>query len=241
MPNSNLKKLDLLQTHFRNQGDAQRAAHNQKFFQTGPGQYGEGDSFLGIPVPVIRKFAKAHSTLGTDQVTLLIQSQMHEERLLGLLILVLQYARADDLKQQEELYQLYLSLFQWINNWDLVDTTCPHIVGKHLLNKVRSPLYTWASSELLWPRRIAIISTLTFIRQGDLDDTFALAQQMLRDPEVLIHKAVGWMLREAGKRDLRRLEAFLYTHYHSLPRTMLRYAIEKFPSQKRKQLLQGKF
>jgi 3-methyladenine DNA glycosylase AlkD len=209
------------------------------FFKTGPGQYGEGDIFAGLKVHVLRKLAKEFAVLPLGESQRLLHSKIHEERLLALLILVLQAAKADD-KGKKAIYDLYLANTQWVNNWDLVDLSAPHLVGTYLLTRSRRPLHRLAKSASLWERRISIVATFAFIRRNDFGDTLLIAEKLLGDKEDLIHKAVGWMLREVGKRDLAALEGFLQAHHHSMPRTMLRYAIEKFAEDKRKAYLQRK-
>ena len=215
------------------------ATVSQSFFKTGKGQYGEGDVFLGIKVPVLRALAKRHREAGLDTVGTLLASHFHEERLFALLLLMQFYQRAGD-REQAAAYRLYLDSTDRINNWDLVDVSAPHIVGKHLQDRPRKVLYTLARSPHLWERRIAIIATLHFIRRNDFADTLGIASALLQDEHDLMHKAVGWMLREVGKRDLTVEEGFLQQHYRGMPRTMLRYAIERFPEQKRKNYLYGK-
>jgi len=212
-------------------GQAETAA---SFFKSGPGEYGEGDRFLGVRVPGVRTVSKMDD--GKSDIRGLLHSKWHEERLLALLILVRRYERGDE-AVRESVYDLYLSSTRWINNWDLVDVSAYKIVGVRLLGRSRTPLWKLAASGSLWERRIAIISTFAFIRSGDVGETFALSEKLLHDPEDLMHKACGWMLREAGKRDLGRLETFLEAHRRIMPRTMLRYAIEKFPEPRRKQFL----
>lgn len=213
------------------EGHAETAAW---FFKTGPGEYGEGDCFLGTRVPEIRAVAKMDD--GRSDICGLLESKWHEERLLALLILVRRFERGDE-AAKKAIYGFYLSGTRWINNWDLVDLSASQIVGSWLLGRSRAPLAKLAASPVLWERRIAIVSTFAFIRAGDLEETFSLSKKLLGDPEDLIHKACGWMLREAGKRDVRELERFLDAHRRSMPRTMLRYAIEKFPEKRRKQFL----
>ena len=219
--------------------DKERAGHSKKFFKTGKGEYGYGDIFLGVRTPQIRSIAKKNISISTTEMKTLIKSKYHEERLLGLIILANKYSKDKDEKVRNQLYKIYVSSFKYVNNWDLVDVTCPHVVGKHLMDKERSILYSWARSEDLWTKRIAIVSTHWFIRKNDLDDTFKIAEILLNDEHDLIHKAVGWMLREAGKRDLEKEEIFLKKHYKNMPRTMLRYSIEKFPEPKRQKYLKG--
>ena len=229
-----------LQKKFRKLGSKKTAEHSQRFFKTAKGQYGYGDVFLGIRVPVIRKFLKDNPNIQLSDIKKFIRSKYHEERLLGLLALVQRYAIATSDSDRERIYAEYVGSFKYVNNWDLVDVTCPHIVGKHLSDKDRSVLYRWAKSEDLWTRRIAIISCYWFIKNGDQSDTFEISKLLLQDEHDLIHKAVGWMLREAGKKDLKQTEAFMIRHYKSMPRTMLRYAIEKYPESKRQKYLKGK-
>lgn len=200
----------------------------QGFFKTGPGQYGEGDVFLGIKVPIIRAVAREFPNVGLDTATDLLHSRFHEERLLALLLLMHHFAAGGQLERRNA-FRAYLSNTQWINNWDLVDISAPHVVGAYLADRSRGPLYRLAHSLSLWERRIAMVATLHFIRQDEFDDTLRLAEQLLRDREDLIHKSTGWMLREVGKRDQERLQAFLDQHSRAMPRTMLRYAIERFP------------
>ncbi len=215
------------------------AQHSLRFFKTDKGEYGHGDLFLGVRAPKIRLIAKKHIDISITDMKTLIQSKYHEERFLGLIILVNKYAKTKDKKNQNQLYKIYVYSFKYINNWNLVDVTCPHVTGKHLIDKDRTILYKWAKSEDLWAKRIAMVSTFSFIRKNDLEDTFKIAEILLHDEHDLIHKAVGWMLREAGKRDLKREETFLKKYYKTMPRTMLRYAIEKFPETKRQKYLKG--
>lgn len=204
-----------------------------RFFKTGKGQYGEGDKFLGVTVPNIRKVAKEFKDVGFDIIEKLIHSPWHEMRMCALLILV------DNSKKSvsKEIFDFYLSQTKHINNWDLVDLSAPQIVGKYLLNKNHDILYKLAKSNLLWDNRIAIVSTLTFIRNNDLDDTFKLSLKMMQHKHDLMHKSIGWMLREAGKRDTKRLYDFVNEYKTIMPRTMLRYSIEKFDKETRKELM----
>jgi 3-methyladenine DNA glycosylase AlkD len=215
------------------------AQHSLRFFKTDKGEYGHGDLFLGVRAPQIRLIAKKHIDISITDMKTLIQSKYHEERFLGLIIIVNKYAKTKDKKNRNQLYKIYVSSFKYINNWNLVDVTCPHVTGKHLIDKDRTILYKWAKSEDLWTKRIAMVSTFSFIRKNDLEDTFKIAEILLQDKHDLIHKAVGWMLREAGKRDIKKEEAFLKKHYKTMPRTMLRYSIEKFPETKRQKYLKG--
>lgn len=214
------------------------AQQSQRFFKTGKGDYGEGDQFLGIRVPVLRKQAKTYEATPIHEIQALLESAFHEKRLCALLILVRQYKKGDTAKQ-EQIYNLYLSNTHHINNWDLVDSSAPYIVGPHLDGKDKTPLYGLAKSPSLWERRIAIMATFYFIRKDQFEDALAISQQLLHDDQDLIHKAVGWMLREIGKRELTIEKEFLQDHYKHMPRTMLRYAIEKFPTQERQRYLKG--
>lgn len=213
-----------------NKSDAEQL---QKFFKTGKGEYGEGDIFLGIRVPALRSLVKEFKHASVDDAVQLLNSPFHEQRLLALLLLVQNFKREKNDVQRKVIYQHYLRHTKRINNWDLVDLSAEHIVGGFLWNKDRTPLYRLAKSKMLWERRIAIIATFKFIRQKQFDDTLKIAAILLTDQEDLIHKAVGWMLREVGKRDLAIEEQFLQQHYRHMPRTMLRYAIEKFDEEKR--------
>jgi 3-methyladenine DNA glycosylase AlkD len=222
----------------RDQADPERARVLQRFFKTGPGEYGEGDLFLGIPVPRTRQLAGELGGLDYEKIEKLLRSKFHEERLLALLILVRRYGREEG--ERKRIYRLYLGNTKWINNWDLVDTTAEHIVGEHLREEDRSRLFRLARSRSLWERRIAVMATFNFIKAGDFEDTLRLAEMLLQDREDLIHKACGWMLREIGKRDRRVLGGFLDRHGRRMPRTMLRYSIEKLPAGERKRYLEGK-
>jgi 3-methyladenine DNA glycosylase AlkD len=210
-------------------GNRSRARAVQRYFKTRPGEYGAGDRFLGIPVPVLRRLAGAHQDLSLREVGTLLRSSWHEERLLALLILVRQYARGTP-RQRGAIYRLYLRSRRWINNWDLVDCSAEHIVGAHLRDGGRAALARLASSRRLWDRRIAIMATFHSVKRGEYGDTLRLARLLLEDPHDLIHKAVGWMLREVGKRDQAVEERFLRRYASRMPRTMLRYATERFPA-----------
>lgn len=207
----------------------------QRFFKTGKGQYGEGDVFLGITVPQSRKIAVTYKTLPLNDIKQLLISKIHEERLIGLLILVHNFETSP-----KKIYQFYLSLTKYINNWDLVDLSADKIVGAYLIDKKKDILYTCARSKNIWERRIAIVATYYFIKNNQFDDTLKIAEILLNDTHDLIQKAVGWMLREVGKRSVKTEEDFLQKHYENMPRTMLRYAIEKFPETKRKAYLRKK-
>ena len=207
-----------------------------KFFKAGKGEYGEGDRFLGVTVPNIRAIAKLHKDISLDEIRDLMQSEWHEVRLCALLIMVEKSKKKDEALRQQ-LFDLYLSQTDRINNWDLVDLSCRFIVGEYLLDKSRDILYQLAHSPLLWDNRIAIVSTYAFIRKGQLEDTYALSDLMMHHPHDLMHKAIGWMLREAGKRDANRLYNYVMNHRADMPRTMLRYAIEKFSPAERSILM----
>ena len=209
------------------------------FFKTGKGQYAEGDCFLGITVPAIRQLARQFRQLGLTDCERLLQSAYNDERLLALLILVEQYQKGDA-GIKNKVYQVYLNNRHRVNNWNLVDSSASCIVGAHLLRQDRSLLYQLAQSRSLWERRIAVLATFAFIRAGDFADTLKLTEQLLGDKHDLMHKACGWMLREVGKRNQSVLEGFLRQHYAVMPRTMLRYAIERFAPTKRIGYLTGK-
>lgn len=228
--------IDEIQSRLVTLSNAEDALFLQRFFKTGPGQYGEGDLFRGIRVPELRKLSRAWEAIPLERAAQLLHSTYHEDRLLALLILVRKYAKADE-ADRAALYELYLSSTHCINNWDLVDASAEHIVGAYLSDKSQEPLDRLARSRHIWERRIAIIATFHFIRRGTFDATLRIAEILLKDEEDLIHKAVGWMLREVGKRDMEREEAFLIAHYRRMPRTMLRYAIEKFPEDERQRYL----
>jgi len=230
---SNIKK------ELKNHSSKDKARILQGFFKTGPGEYGEGDIFIGVTVPNTRAVAKKYIDLDLKEVVQLLKSKIHEERLAALLILVAKFAKSPE-RDQDKIYKVYLSNTKYINNWDLVDLTAHHIVGSFLMDKDKQPLHVLARSKSLWERRIAMIATFHYIRNNAFDDTLSIAKILLNDGEDLIHKAVGWMLREIGKRDLAVEEKFLKQHYLKMPRTMLRYAIERFPESKRQAYLKGK-
>ena len=217
-----------------------RAHDLQKFFQTAPGQYGEGDVFLGLTVPQVRTVAKEYKAISLDEIDVLIRSKFHEVRLCGLVILTLQYKAAKERKTKKKLFDLYMKAMTdgYINNWDLVDVTAP-IIGEYLIDS-DDPyvlLYKLAKSKSLWQRRVSMVFTFAFIRSGDIEPTFEMAEKLLHDKHDLIHKAVGWALREAGKLNGIALRNFLSAHSHEMPRTMLRYSIEKFSERERKKWL----
>ncbi|OLP19113.1 DNA alkylation repair protein [Leptolyngbya sp. 'hensonii'] len=228
-----------LQAALQSLANPEKAQHLMRFFKTGPGEYGAGDRFLGITVPEQRRLAKQYRHLSLEAVAQLLESPWHEFRLTALLILTDQVRKADAARQAE-IAAFYLDHTDRINNWDLVDGTCPAILGAYLLHQDRTVLYQLAASNNLWEQRIAIITTLAFIRQGQFEDTLAIATHLLCHRHDLIHKAVGWMLREVGKQDVQVLEAFLDKHSHEMPRTMLRYAIERFNPAQRQHYLKSK-
>ena len=218
--------------------DPEVAAHSARFFKSGPGDYGAGDRFLGIRVPKLRALASANRSLPHDAVVEHLRSAWHEERLLALLILVDQHRRGSA-EERERIHRTYLDHARYVNNWDLVDASAPHLVGPHVHPDAPTLLERLADSDLVWERRIAVLATLHWTREGVVGPTLAIADRLLGDPHDLIHKAVGWMVREAGKRDSERFEAFLAARYRRMPRTMLRYAIEKLPEAQRQRFLQG--
>jgi len=217
----------------------ERARTLQRFFKTGPGEYAEGDFFIGLQVPEIRKLAREYRELSLEESVCLLQSHIHEARLMALFILIHAYRQGDD-SLQEQIYNLYLQNTRFINNWDLVDASAEHIVGAFLRYRDKTPLHDLAISPLLWDRRISIMASFHYIKHSEFTETLQIAELLLLDQEDLIHKAVGWMLREIGKRNQHTEEVFLKRHYKSMPRTMLRYAIERFPELLRQQYLHGK-
>jgi len=230
--------LDQIRAELQRLKDDQRAQLAQRFFKTGPGQYGEGDVFLGIRVPDLRRLAREHKAARLTEINRLLRSKFHEERTLALMILVHAYSKGDE-AAKKSIYETYLKNTRFINNWDLVDLSAHYIVGHYLSDKSKEPLYRLAKSDSLWERRIAIVATAYFIKRGKFTDTLRISKLLLSDKEDLIHKAAGWMLREVGKRDLASEERFLIAHYRRMPRTMLRYAIEKFPEPRRQMYLKG--
>ncbi|MCY4644510.1 MAG: DNA alkylation repair protein [Bacteriovoracales bacterium] len=220
--------------------DPRYAVEVKRFFKTGKGDYGEGDIFLGIRTPLLRKLAKNHLSLPLRELKWLLRSKIHEERLFALIVLVEKYKCEEKFENESKkraLYLLYCRHFRFINNWDLVDISAPHIVGRYLADKDKGILLDWAKSSHLWTRRIAVVANWWFIRNGDLGMIFKVAKLLLDDPHDLIHKAVGWMLREAAKKDRKKAMAFLERHHRKMPRVMLRYAIERYPSSLRKKFL----
>jgi 3-methyladenine DNA glycosylase AlkD len=230
--------ISKLRSRLRQLASSSDAKFLQRFFKTGPGEYGAGDKFIGIRVPMTRRLAKEFAALPRRDVVALLQSPVHEERLLALILLVNACQRGDD-AERAEIYALYLAQLDRVNNWDLVDSSAPYIVGPHLLNRSRKILFRLARSKNLWHRRVAILATFYFIRQNDFADALQLAELLRDDEHDLMHKAIGWMLREIGKRDLTVLRTFLDQHAAILPRTMLRYAIEKMPESERQRYLRA--
>lgn len=219
---------DEVRHDLRELGNPERAKLSGRYFKTGPGQYGEGDVFLGLTTPQVGTVIKKYRKLDMPETLKLLDSPVHEDRTTAISILVYQFEKGDETKRKQ-IFDLYLANTKHINNWDLVDISAPKIVSGYLLDKDRKVLYKLAKSENLWERRIAIMGTFGFIRQGDFEDTLAISELLLPDKHDLIHKAVGWMLREVGKLDREAEEKFLKAHIKVMPRTMVRYAIEKFP------------
>jgi 3-methyladenine DNA glycosylase AlkD len=223
----------LIKRDIRSHRDPDRATHAKRFFKTGKGEYGEGDRFLGLTVPTIRAIVKAHPQTSIRDGFELLCSPWHEERFAALLVLMRAYRFASE-KEKGMIVKRYIASTRYINNWDLIDVTAPRIVGDYYLHRSQKPLIDLARSHDLWKKRIAIISTATFIHEHKLDSTLQISKILLHDDHDLIHKAVGWMLREVGKRNIKRLRSFLQKHAHAMPRTMLRYAIEKMCNRERK-------
>ena len=227
-----------IQSELRQLGNKEIAEHSQRFFKTGNEQYGAGDKFLGIRVPALRRLVKKYKEVSIDETFQLLKSQFHEERLLSLLILVDIFKKAKK-EDKKFVYTRYVNNTRYINNWDLVDCSAEHIVGAYLWRVDKRPIYNFASSKSLWERRISIMSTFHYIKHNEFIETLKISKVLLYDEEDLIHKAVGWMLREIGKRNIEVEEEFLKKYYNEMPRTMLRYAIERFPEEKRKNYLKG--
>lgn len=227
-----------IQIKLRRLANKEKAKILQGFFKTGPGQYGEGDIFYGITVPVLRKLAKECGEASVNDALQLLKSEIHEQRMLALFLLIGKY-RVGDALVKKKIYDLYLKNTAFINNWDLVDLSAPNVIGAYLADKPRLQLYNLAVSQNLWERRISILATFAFIRLNDFKDTLKISVLLLQDEHDLIQKAVGWMLREVGKRDLVLEEKFLRQYYRRMPRTMLRYAIERFPEATRIKYLKG--
>lgn len=231
--------INQIKKDLANSADEKKAILLQRYFKTGPGEYAEGDVFLGVTVPQTRKIVRQYREMPLSQVRQLLKSPIHEHRQAALFILVWQFESRPE--GRGKIYKLYLAHTKYINNWDLVDSSAPQIVGGYLLSQAdRSILDTLATSGDLWKQRIAMLATSSFIKQNDFSDALRMAELLLAHPHDLIHKAVGWMLREIGNRDLTVEEAFLRKHYKTMPRTALRYALEKFSPERRRQYLQRK-
>jgi 3-methyladenine DNA glycosylase AlkD len=228
-------EVSAIRAELRAAAEPDRVGELLRFFKTGPGEYGEGDVFLGVRLGPCRAVVKAHRDAPLGVALDLLGSAAHEERLVGVLLMVQRYRRHPD--ERERVYRAYLENARRVNNWDLVDASAPGIVGRHLLDRPRDVLFELARSDSIWERRIAIIATLAFVKEGELDDTFAICELLLGDREDLIHKACGWALREAGKRDEPRLIAFLELHVEAMPRTTFRYAIERLGPEERTRLM----
>lgn len=216
-----------------------RAKIMQGFFKTGSGEYGQGDIFLGLTVPQQRQIAKKYTSLPLVKIQTLLKNKIHEYRLIGLLILGDKFKKSKSEEEKGDIFNFYIKNIKYVNNWDLVDLTAPNIVGEFLFDKKKNILYKLSESENLWEKRISIIATFNFIRKAEFKDALRISEILLKDNHDLIHKAVGWMLREIGKKDQVTLEEFLKTHYKNMPKTMLRYSIEKFPEDLRKKYLKG--
>jgi 3-methyladenine DNA glycosylase AlkD len=229
-----MDSLIQLQLELQQLANSEQQAILQRFFKTKPGEYGEGDIFLGIKVPRLRQLAKKYQHLALNDIQILLHHSIHEYRFLALILLIHLYNTAEE---KAALVNFYLQHTEYINNWDLVDISAPKILGHYLFNQPREVLYSLARSPSLWERRIAIIATLPFIKSQQFQDTLALSDILLLDKQDLIHKAVGWMLREVGKQNQEVVKSFLQQHYQYIPRTMLRYAIEKFDEKLRQQYL----
>ena len=229
--------IDKLRKELKKLSNPQKAKVLQGFFKTGKGEYGEGDIFLGLTVPQSRKIAIKYKEISFDEIKKLLQSKIHEERLIALLILVHRFEKGTD-ADKNKVYNYYLKNTKYINNWDLVDLSADKIVGHYLLDKSKNVLFKLARSNNLWERRISIVATYQFIKDGRYQETLTISKMLLNDTHDLIHKAVGWMLREVGKQSSQEiLEDFLKKHYKQMPRTMLRYAIERLPEKLRKMYL----
>ena len=227
--------LKEIREELKEKTNKEKAEVLQRFFKTKKGEYGEGDVFLGITVPELRKIAKKNKNIGIMETLQFLRSKVHEERFIALLILIDKFS-----EKNEKIFNLYLKNLKWVNSWDLVDISAYRIIGEYLFDKEKTVIYNLAFSENLWEKRVAIMSTFYFIRKNHFKDTINIAEILVYDNHDLIQKAVGWMLREIGKRDIREEEKFLDKYYKKMPRTMLRYAIEKFPKDKRKYYL-GKY
>ena len=231
--------LKSLKKELKSKANPKQAKNLQRFFKTGPGEYGEGDIFLGLKVGGSREIAKKYKDLSLKETEKLLHSKIHEERLIALLILIHKFQTGKE-NLKEKIFKLYLKNTKYINNWDLVDFSAHKIIGEYLRNKSKKILYKLVKSKNIWERRIAVLSTFQFIANNEFKESLKISKLLLKDKHDLIHKAVGWMLREIGKRSLVTEEKFLKTHYKNMPRTMLRYAIERFPEKRRQAYLKGK-
>src|SRR3989344_4525536 len=221
--------LNEIKKELQSKSSPEKAKIYQRFFKTGKGEYGEGDVFIGLTVPEQRTLAKKYIDLELKDVGILLNNKIHEYRLTGFLILVYKFEKGN----QEKIYNFYLENIKNANNWDLIDCIADKIIGKYLIDKDKKTLYEFANSDNLWKKRIAIISTFEFIKKNKFEDTLKISEILLNDKHDLIHKSVGWMLREIGKRDLKIEEDFLKKYYKKMPRTMLRYAVERFDEKKK--------
>lgn len=224
-----MEKLNNLRREMKSLASKERAAVSQRYFKTGEGEYGEGDIFTGLTVPQSREIAKKYKEISFEEVEELLQSKIHEERLISLYILVFKFKN-----DAKKVFDFYLKNTKYVNNWDLVDSSAHLIVGEYLMDKPRDLLYSLARSQNLWEKRIAIIATFQFIRKNQFEDTIKIVEMLMNDKHDLIHKAAGWMLREMGKKSEKTLLEFLNKHAQKMPRTMLRYSIEKFKPEQRK-------
>ncbi|MFA5020055.1 MAG: DNA alkylation repair protein [Candidatus Pacearchaeota archaeon] len=230
--------LKTLLTDLKNLENKEKSVQLSRYFKTGKGEYGEGDIFLGLTSQQIKDVSKKYINLNLEELNKLLTSNIHEHRATALRILTYKFNKSNE-QEKENIFNFYLKNTKNINNWDLVDLSAPNIAGTFLFDKDKEVLYKLAKSKNLWEKRISIISTYAFIRNNEFKDTLAISEILLKDPHDLIHKAVGWMLREIGKKDIKAEEEFLQKHYKAMPRTMLRYAIEKFPEEKRQGYLKG--
>ena len=230
--------LNLLIKEIESHADEKRAEISQGFFKTGKGEYGEGDIFIGLTMPKQREIARKYMGLSFPKIQELLKSGIHEHRMVSLIILIEKYKKSND-REKENIFNFYLKNSKNINNWDLVDVTAPHVVGDFLFSRDKKVLYDLVHSKDLWEKRIAIVSTFNFIKKDEFEDVLAISEILLNDSHDLIHKAVGWMLREVGKRDEDILRNFLKGNYEKIPRTTLRYAIERFDEVERKKWLKG--
>ncbi len=228
-----------IENELHESGDKRIADHLQRFFKTGKGEYGYGDIFIGIRVPVLRKIAKKYQDISIEEILTLLKSAYHEQRVLAIIMLTNAFEKGDD-KTKKRIFTGYLENTEYINNWDIVDISASHIAGAFLFDKEKKTLYDFATSEDMWERRISVIATHYFIKRNEFGDTLMISEILLNDKCDLIHKAVGWMLREVGKRNINAEEDFLKRHYRNMPRVMLRYAIERFEKEKREKYLKGK-